>query len=106
MMSYLYHIKRANWIRRWSSKGTTYGWRFCSCGVNGAYVPDLTKTDEANISDFFLEHGVELNATHNLWWTFKRFGYHDHIPLKDHTNYKGGIDFEISEQAYNVMFNY
>ena len=48
-----------------------------AAGRNGCIVRDLGKLEEASIRSFFLEHGVEQNATEKeLWWKHNRYGFH------------------------------
>ena len=102
-MSYFKFIKTARWVRAWNA-GPYYTLSVASSWINGADVPDLTKLDEAAIRDFFLKHGVEQNATHDLWWKYDRFGSHNKMP-RGNTVYTGGIKFDISKAAYDKVFN-
>ena len=78
--------------------------RLGSRGRNGCVVADLGKLEEATIRDFFLEHGVEQNATdEELWWKHERYGFHSPLGGTD-TIYEGGYKFEISDSAYNKVF--
>ena len=115
-MSYLYHIKKARWIRGWSEGKFFYRLSIGNIngGSNGAEIPSLTEAEETAITDFFLEHGVVENATHtDLWWTKEKFGEHtpsrdgssDEIGDKIKTIYEGGIKFTLSLQGYERVFN-
>ena len=104
-MYYLRLIREGRWIRRWSEdKGTTYGFKISSTGKNGANVPDM-QLEEATIRNFFLQYGVEYNAKHGLWWTYEKFEEtSESNPFNNHITFSAGYKFEISEDAYKMMF--
>ena len=103
-MFYLRFIRNARWIRRWSEvKGTTYGFSISSTGQNGANVPSM-ESEEANIKKFFLQYGVEHNANHDLWWTYKRIEEtSESNPFNTQITFSAGYRFEISEEAYKRL---
>ena len=101
-MSYLAHLQKPRWIRRWNGK-TIYEIRLGNSGHN--IIPDLSRTEEASIRDWFLEYGIEQDATHDLWWTQKKFGFHVLMSFGPDTMYHGGREFTISKEAYNKLFN-
>ena len=91
-------------MRAWN-EGPYFTLSVASSWSNGADVPELTKLDEAAIREFFLYHGVEQDATHDLWWKYERFGGHSEKQLSGNTIYSGGIKFDISKEAYDKVFN-
>ena len=102
-MSYFKIIKRARWVRAWNA-GTYYTLSVSSGPwSNGVEVPDLTKLDEAAIRDFFLEHDVEQNGTHELWWKYDKFVKYNQMP-SGNTTVQGGIKFDMSKEAYERVF--
>ena len=79
--------------------------RLGGSGRNGCVVPDLSTNQLANIRDWFLEHGIEQDASHNLWWHEKRFDYRIPIPMGSDEMVSGGHEFTISKNAYDRLFN-
>lgn len=104
-MYYLKFIREARWIAGWSKdKGTTYHFGICSTGQNGAYVPSITKSEEANIREFFLQYGVEQNAKHDLWWTYEKIEERSECdPFNTQNTFNAGYTFEISAKAYKLI---
>jgi len=104
-MTYFNVLKTTRWCKNWKDGVSTFTARLGYTGRNGVAVPDLGKLEEASIRSFFLEHGVEQNATEKeLWWTHERFGFHVSSIVGDDTIYQAGYKFEISEQAFNKVF--
>ena len=102
---YFQLLKSSRWCKCWRNGVSTYTLRLGSRGRNGCIVRDLGKLEEASIRSFFLEHGVEQNATEKeLWWKHERYGFH--LPLEGtDTIYEGGYKFEMSKDAYDKIFN-
>lgn len=102
-MSFLCALKSARWVRRWDGE-VKYGLRLGNRGRNGCIVPLLTHTELFLIRDFFLEFGVEKDAT-ELWWTEKKFAYETDIDGTADRFYHSGIEFTISKKAFEKMFH-
>ena len=103
-MSYLAAIKASRWVRKWCGE-VQYGLRLGNRGRNGCIVPLLTQTDKFLIRDFFLEFGVEKDSPTELWWSEQRFAYHTEIEGTEDTFYHAGVEFTLSKEAYNRIFN-
>lgn len=103
---YFQLLKSSRWCMGCKDGVSTYTLRLGSRGRNGCIVRDLGKLEEASIRSFFLEHGVEQNATEKeLWWKHNRYGFHHPIEGTDDTMYEGGYKFEMSKEAYDKIFN-
>lgn len=105
-MSYFKTLKNSRWCKNWRDGVSTYTLRLGNRGRNGCVVPDLGKLEEASMREWFLSFGVEQNATEKeLWWKHTRYGFHTPIERSTDTLYEGGYKFEISDSAYNKVFN-
>ena len=103
-MSYLAALKRHNWTRRWRGE-VQYGLRLGNRGRNGCCVPLLTPTERFLIRDWFLEFGVEKDSSSSFWWTEEKFAYETEIEGSTDTFYHAGVEFTLSKDAYNKIFN-
>ena len=101
---YFKALKTSRWCKGWKDGVSTYTMRLGNRGRNGCIVPDLGKLEEASIRDWFLSFGIEQNTEKELWWKHNRYGFHSPIDGTD-TMYEGGYKFEMSQQAYDKMFN-
>jgi len=104
-MSYLILLKNSRWLRGWKDGEPYYSMRIGNQGRNGCVVPDLSTIQLANIRDWFLEHGIERDANHNLWWREEKFGSSVTCIVGPDVIYQGGHRFEISKDAYDRLFN-
>ena len=99
VMHYLPILKKARWIRRWSAGETSYGIKIGASTRSGTSVPDLTDLEMTAIADFFLEFGVVENGDGDLWWSKSKFRNQSGDIVE------AGIEFTISKEAYNILYN-
>ena len=99
VMHYLPYLKKGRWVRRWVSGETCYGIKIGASTSRGTSVPDLTDFEMTAIADFFLEFGVVENGDGDLWWSKSKF--------RNQTGeiVEAGIEFTISKDAYNILYN-
>ena len=67
----------------------------------------MTLIDESQfkkIQDWFLEEGVELNASHNLWWKYTDFHEQEEITYRNYNMVSVGYEFSMSKDAYDKLF--
>ena len=103
-MDYLYCLQHYRWCRAWKNGMTSYNMRI---GREHGMGTSMTLIDESQfkkIQDWFLEEGVELNASHNLWWKYTDFHEQGEMINRNYNRVSAGYEFSMSKDAHDKLF--